>query len=198
MGMTTSTNLFGKPATPPKIGAGAEVPAPSSFKRQRDPAKFSRASGEPLDDGEADAPRRRFEPIPGESLPVADPPYDETEQAQIARIFADMLKMATGDGGNKRRAGLKVPWWKDPEHLWKIFSHFRRYFQGKLADPDSGAHPLVHVAWRCLAIAYQDTQGKVCPLAIVEGQGKVYHQAGETAVGERESNGYAHMDELGK
>jgi len=30
-------------------------------------------------------------------------------------------------------------------------------------DPDSRAHPLVHLAWRALAIAYQETEGRVDP-----------------------------------
>ncbi len=32
-----------------------------------------------------------------------------------------------------------------------------KWKQGELHDKDSGAHPLVHAAWRCLAIACSET-----------------------------------------
>lgn len=84
--------------------------------------------------------------------------YDPAEQTEILAIFSDMLKAATGDGGKKRAAGLKPSWKVDPSHLPAIFSHLNKYMHGELIDEDSGAHPLVHLAWRALAIAYQDME----------------------------------------
>lgn len=78
--------------------------------------------------------------------------------------FNRMLWVATGDGANKRSAGLKPPWWRDTEHEAAIFSHLNKWKHGELADEHSGAHPLVHLAWRALAIAYQETMGKRDPL----------------------------------
>jgi hypothetical protein len=83
--------------------------------------------------------------------------YDKSEQAILLDVFRVMLAQVTKDGGNKRAAGLKPPWWVDDSHLGAVFSHLTKYFRGEIADPDSGAHPLVHAAWRLLAIAYQET-----------------------------------------
>lgn len=83
--------------------------------------------------------------------------YDPTEQDEVQAIFSDMLRKATGDGGRKRAAGEK-PSWKVDEHVTHIFSHLGKWANGECADPDSGAHPLVHAAWRCLAVAYQETR----------------------------------------
>ena len=95
------------------------------------------------------------------------PPYDATEQDILIRVFSEMLRQPTKDGGKKRAAGLKPPWWRDPNHEKAIFSHLSKWMKGELKDEDSGAHPLVHVAWRCLAIAYQETEGKVDPQNVV-------------------------------
>lgn len=38
-----------------------------------------------------------------------------------------------------------------------MFSHLSHWKHGELVDPDSLAHPLVHLAWRALAIAWQET-----------------------------------------
>lgn len=198
MGMTTSKNLYAKPEQPPKVGAGAEVPArPSSPKARREPLDdgegiTSRKRLEPMDDGEADLLTRE-QRLDHLKHALDHPAYDETEQQQIARIFSEMLAMPTRDGGKKRTKGLKVPWWRDPTHLPAIFSHLRRFFNGELADPDSGAHPLVHAAWRCLAIAYQDTQGKVNPNYKPETPGLIKH-----ASDEKVSNGLAHLDPFSK
>lgn len=89
--------------------------------------------------------------------------YDSSEQNVLARVFAHMLKSTTKDGGVKRAAGLKPPWWKDEAHEPAIFSHLNKWKHGEKVDKDSGVHPLVHVAWRCLAIAYQETYGAVDP-----------------------------------
>ena len=83
--------------------------------------------------------------------------YDENEQNEATRIFSDMLHACTKDGGNKRRAGEKVDWKVDKTHEPAIFSHLNKWKHGELVDADSGQHPLVHLAWRALAIAYQET-----------------------------------------
>ena len=80
--------------------------------------------------------------------------YNEREM--IGEIFAALLKPATGDGAVKRNAGLKDPWWVDKSHGSKMMSHLDRYLAGERRDPDSGTHPLIHVAWRALALAYQE------------------------------------------
>lgn len=89
--------------------------------------------------------------------------YDATEQDVLNRIFLYMLDCATKDGGRKREAGVKVPWWRDDAHEAAIFSHLNKWKHGELVDAASGQHPLVHAAWRCLAIAYQETYGKRDP-----------------------------------
>lgn len=94
---------------------------------------------------------------------MADEMPPSNEQAVVIAVFAEMLRAATGDGGRKRAAGLKPPWWRDGSHLPAVFSHFRKRALGELRDPDSGAHPYVHAAWRLLAIAYQETYGRVDP-----------------------------------
>lgn len=66
--------------------------------------------------------------------------------------FLGELKKASGDGHVKRKAGSKPPWYED-SHEAQIFSHITKWKRGEKADADSGAHPLVHAAWRCLAIA---------------------------------------------
>ena len=81
----------------------------------------------------------------------------------VLDTFTEMLSVVTGDGSKKRHAGLKPPWWKDQAHEPAIFSHLTRWKRGERFDPDSGAHPLVHLAWRALAIAYQETRGRVDP-----------------------------------
>lgn len=87
----------------------------------------------------------------------------ETEQEAIIRVFAEMLKAPTGDGKKKRDAGTKPPWYRDDAHEAAIFSHLNKWKHGEQADPDSGAHPLVHLAWRALAIAYRETYGSRDP-----------------------------------
>lgn len=79
------------------------------------------------------------------------------ERNDILNRFTGMLAKVTGDGSVKRQRGEKPPWYEDHSHQGAIFSHLTNYFRGELVDPDSGAHPLVHAAWRCLAIAAQDT-----------------------------------------
>lgn len=86
-----------------------------------------------------------------------------TEQEVAVDTFAEMLRATLSDGGRKRAAGLKPPWWKDPVHEPAIFSHLHKWKRGEKHDPDSGVHPLVHLACRALMIAYQETYGLVDP-----------------------------------
>ena len=80
------------------------------------------------------------------------------EQAEVLGIFIDMLRAPTGDGGVKRAAGLKPSWKVDTSHETAMFSHINKWKHGERRDATSGAHPLVHLAWRALAIAWQESQ----------------------------------------
>ena len=84
--------------------------------------------------------------------------YDPLEQEEIIVTFAEMLRAPTADGGRKREAGTKVPWTVDSEHREKMYKHLRRWESGETVDAESGAHPLVHTAWRALAIAWRETR----------------------------------------
>lgn len=84
-------------------------------------------------------------------------PWTASEPDEIIDEFTTLLRMATGDGAAKRRAGEKPSWKVDDSHEGAIFSHLTKWKRGEKIDPDSGAHPLVHAAWRCLAIAWQET-----------------------------------------
>lgn len=90
--------------------------------------------------------------------------YDPSEQDVVLRTFSEMLAHVTRDGGKKRARGEKPPWWIDPAHEAAIFSHLSKWKHGEKVDPDSGAHPLVHLAWRALAVAYQEATGKTAPV----------------------------------
>ena len=81
------------------------------------------------------------------------------EQTEIIGTFAHMLRAPTADGGIKRERAEKPNWKVDPSHEAALFSHLNRWKHGDKQDPDSGAHPLVHLAWRALAIAWQETEG---------------------------------------
>jgi len=83
--------------------------------------------------------------------------YDVKEQDEVIRVFSEMLRAATADGGHKRQRGEKPPWYIDPDHERGFFSHIAKWKAGELKDKDSGAHPLVHAAWRALALAYQES-----------------------------------------
>ena len=89
--------------------------------------------------------------------------YWEQERQTVIDTFSNMLKQVTGDGSKKRQAGEKPPWYEDDSHEAAIFSHLNKWKHGEVVDSDSGANPLVHLAWRALAIAYQETYGKVDP-----------------------------------
>lgn len=67
------------------------------------------------------------------------------------------LRKPTGDGASKRSRSEKPPWHIDPSHEGAVFSHITKWKRGETVDPDSGAHPLVHAAWRLLAIACQES-----------------------------------------
>lgn len=76
-------------------------------------------------------------------------------QDVLDRYTAELAK-ATGDGSKKRQANQKPPWYRDDTHEAAVYSHLMKWKRGELADPDSGAHPLVHAAWRLLAIACRE------------------------------------------
>ena len=91
--------------------------------------------------------------------------YDSSEQTILLTVFTDMLRDVTKDGGRKRARGEKPPWYIDTSHEKAIFSHLNKWKHGVTVDSDSGTHPLVHLAWRALAIAYQEIFGAVEPPA---------------------------------
>jgi hypothetical protein len=86
-----------------------------------------------------------------------EPDWTPAEPEEILDTFRGMLAAATGDGAKKRAAGEKVSWKVDPGHEAALFSHLNKWKHGELVDKDSGAHPLVHLAWRALAIAWQES-----------------------------------------
>jgi len=83
----------------------------------------------------------------------------KSEPEELLDTFRQMLSLATSDGAAKRRAGLKPCWKDDGSHPGAFFRHLRRFMEGETVDPDSGADPRVHMAWRLLAWAYVDTKG---------------------------------------
>ena len=108
----------------------------------------------------------------------------ELEREGVINSFTKMLRAVTGDGSKKRQAGEKPPWWNDDSHEGAIFSHITKWKRGEKVDKDSGAHPLVHAAWRALAIAYQETYGRVDPVSDSDATGykedvalQTYHEA---------------------
>lgn len=80
-----------------------------------------------------------------------------SEGDDLLSRFLEELDKPTSDGAQKRSTGEKPPWYQDASHEAAIFSHLTKWKRGELVDPDSGAHPLVHAAWRCLAIACKET-----------------------------------------
>lgn len=96
-------------------------------------------------------------------IDLDDRVYDANEREVLLSVFVGMLRGPTSDGGDKRNRGLKPPWWRDDQHERALFSHLAKWKRGETVDKDSGSHPLVHLAWRALAIAYQETRGKVDP-----------------------------------
>jgi len=80
-----------------------------------------------------------------------------TEQEDVLARFMEELRKPTGDGAQKRSRREKPPWYEDDSHEAAIFSHITKWKRGEKIDPDSGAHPLVHAGWRCLAIALRES-----------------------------------------
>lgn len=81
----------------------------------------------------------------------------DAERLDIQNRFTSQLAKATADGSKKRQKGSKRPWWKDESHYERAMAHIKRYEEGETRDKDSGAHPLIHAAWRLLAIACTET-----------------------------------------
>jgi hypothetical protein len=80
------------------------------------------------------------------------------EAIDVLVKFVNLLLAVTADGGKKRADGLKPHWSVDTSHQAALFSHLSKWKHGERRDADSGAHPLVHLAWRALAIAWQESQ----------------------------------------
>ncbi len=87
--------------------------------------------------------------------------WTTSEPEEVIAEFTKLLRGPTGDGAGKRRAGEKVSWKVDPGHVRAAFRHIGYWADGEQADKDSGCHPLVHAAWRLLAVAYQESQDYV-------------------------------------
>ena len=85
------------------------------------------------------------------------------ETDEILRIFGEMLAAPTGDGKGKRDAGLKAHWTVDTTHKDAMLRHLGRWWNGEKVDADSGAHPLIHLAWRALAVAWQEQHAGEIP-----------------------------------
>lgn len=83
---------------------------------------------------------------------------DVGEAGFVLTEFLALLEGPTLDGQNKRRKGRKPDWRVDAEHISAMYRHLRRWENGERIDADSGSHPLAHVAWRALAIAWQETR----------------------------------------
>lgn len=86
------------------------------------------------------------------------------ERELVGRVFSELLKSATGDGSAKRIRGEKPPWWRDSGHEAAMYRHLEAFETGERFDPDNHGDPLVAVAWRALALAYQRKYGKVPPV----------------------------------
>ncbi len=82
------------------------------------------------------------------------------ELHEIEGAFADLLRGPSGDGANKRARGEK-PHWKVDTHKDAMYRHLARWEKGQAYDADSGCHHLVHMAWRALAIAYQEMSAEL-------------------------------------
>jgi len=95
-------------------------------------------------------------------MPQFEPPTDAmAEQDCALREFMHLLASIKGDGGGKRARGLKPHWTVDPSHKAAIFSHLAKWQRGELQDESTGAHPLIHLAWRALAIAWAESHSVV-------------------------------------
>jgi len=99
-------------------------------------------------------------------------PHNEVDV--LLDVFMEMLRHPSGDGRKKRKAGDKPPWWRDDSHEAAMFSHISKWKHGEKIDKDSGTHPLVHLAWRSLAVAYQEMNGQVDPAGPVKEESKCF------------------------
>lgn len=81
----------------------------------------------------------------------------QEERADVLDRFTLLLSAATGDGSVKRQRGEKPPWYDDDSHEAALFSHLNKWKHGEKMDEHSGVHPLVHLAWRALAIACRES-----------------------------------------
>lgn len=88
--------------------------------------------------------------------PQGVPARKNAEQSEILGTFSTLLEVPTGDGATKRAAGVKPFWKVDPGHRSASARHGAKYEAGERYDRESGAHHLVHRAWRDLATAFQD------------------------------------------
>jgi hypothetical protein len=84
--------------------------------------------------------------------------YDRREQDEVLAIFQGLLAGPTRDGGVKRAKDLKPSWRHDKSHEDAMYRHLARWEDGDIWDKDSGCHALVHVAWRALALAWQESE----------------------------------------
>lgn len=175
-GAATTTTTVGVPtsnASPPPVDDTASAPRLTleSLNASLD-AAASAASGPtapststtattPAESVASSAPRATAPSVPSVMTPPASgqPPrmLRTPEQHEVIGCFIDLLMAATGDGGKKRAAGSKPSWKVDEGHEGAIFSHITKWKRGERVDPDSGVHPLAHAAWRCLAIAAQES-----------------------------------------
>jgi hypothetical protein len=76
---------------------------------------------------------------------------ETSEVDDISQSFDALLRQASGDGAKKRAAGTKPIWTEDDTHMGAYYRHIRRWEEGERVDPDSGADPRIHAAWRLLA-----------------------------------------------
>lgn len=92
-----------------------------------------------------------------------------TEAEKAVQTFVEGLRKPGQDGNKKRRAGTKPPWQVD-EHVTHFWSHVNKAGISLGPDPDSGANPFWHIAWRACAIAWQiDTYGAPVAAVLEEG-----------------------------
>ncbi len=100
-----------------------------------------------------------------QDMVVEPPAWTPSEPDEIIAEFSKLLRLATGDGAKKRKAGKKPCWKYDDSHMGAFHRHLRRYMEGEKVDADSGADPRVHCAWRLLAAAWRDAN----PVAVASG-----------------------------
>lgn len=79
-----------------------------------------------------------------------------SEQEDLLARFMEELRKPTGDGARKRARAEKPPWYLDDSHHAAAMRHYARWLSGEAVDPESGAHHLVHSAWRLLALAAKE------------------------------------------